>query len=94
MSRLKDADVLCKLIEEEFDGVCVYAVTSSEAISDFQWIVDIAPTVDAEPIRHAHWEVIDEAEPMRYGCSACHRLVWHTENYCPNCGAKMDEGKK
>ena len=60
-------------------------------ICDFIDEYDDAPTIDAEPIRHAHWEVIDEAEPMRYGCSACHRLVWHTENYCPNCGAKMDE---
>lgn len=37
------------------------------------------------------WEVVDEQEPRRYGCSECKRLVWHSENYCPNCGTKMKE---
>lgn len=41
--------------------------------------------------RHGHWNVIDQAEPRRYGCSRCKRMMWTTENYCPNCGAKMDE---
>lgn len=50
------------------------------------------PVVDAEPVRHGHWELIDREEPRRYGCSQCKRMVWHEENYCPNCGAKMDGG--
>ena len=49
------------------------------------------PTVDAEPVRHGHWEVIDEAEPRRYGCSNCKRLSFTEDNYCSYCGAKMDE---
>ena len=35
------------------------------------------------------WEVIDYAEPRRYGCSNCHIFGWHKTNYCPNCGAEM-----
>ena len=35
------------------------------------------------------WEVIDYAEPKRYGCSVCHIFGWHPTNYCPNCGADM-----
>lgn len=35
------------------------------------------------------WIVVDEQEPRRYGCSECKRLVWHIENYCPNCGCAM-----
>ena len=46
---------------------------------------------DVAPVRHGHWEVIDAEEPRRYGCSECKRLLWHMENYCGNCGAKMDE---
>lgn len=49
------------------------------------------PTVDAEPVRHGRWEVVDGAEPRRYGCSVCKKLSWTEDNYCPNCGAKMDE---
>ena len=52
-------------------------------------IIDNAPTI--ETVRHGRWEVIDEAEPRRYGCSICRRLSWYMDNYCPNCGAKMDE---
>ena len=53
--------------------------------------VNNAPTIDAVPVRHGHWNVIDQAEPRRYGCSRCKRMRWTTENYCPCCGVKMDE---
>ena len=43
--RLIDADLLYEAIEEDFDGVCVYDVSPSEAISDMQRIIDYAPTV-------------------------------------------------
>ena len=42
------------------------------------------------PVRHGWWVVIDAEEPRRYGCSECKRLSWNMENYCGNCGAKMD----
>ena len=41
-----------------------------------------------EPKR-GEWELIDGAEPMRWGCSRCKYMSWETSNYCPNCGAKM-----
>lgn len=47
------------------------------------------PTIEAEP-KHGRWEVVDEAEPRRYGCSECKQLSWTETNYCPNCGARMD----
>lgn len=58
--RLIDADTLCKIIESEFDGVCVYDVSGREAASDFCNIVDIAPTIDAIPVEwiKAHTDVI------------------------------------
>ena len=51
------------------------------------------PSADVAPVRHGRWEVIDAEEPRRYGCSECKRLSWHMENYCPNCGARMDAKK-
>ena len=42
-----------------------------------------------EPKR-GEWELIDGAEPMRWGCSRCKYLSWETSNYCPRCGAKME----
>lgn len=49
------------------------------------------PSADVAPVRHGRWKVIDAEEPRRYGCSECKRLSWHLENYCGNCGAKMDK---
>ena len=42
----------------------------------------------AEPKR-GKWELVDEAEPRRYGCSECKRLSYTQDNYCSYCGAKM-----
>lgn len=47
------------------------------------------PSIDA--VKHGRWIPVDWAEPRRYGCSECHRMVWELENYCPSCGARMDE---
>lgn len=85
-----DADALMKAVEKDFEGVCVYDVPPSEAVSDFERIVDSIPTIDAEPVRHGRW--IPETYSISK-CSACgqHHFA-HAEswNYCPNCGAKMD----
>lgn len=45
---------------------------------------------EAEPKR-GEWELIDGAEPMRWGCSRCKYLSWETSNYCQRCGAKMND---
>ena len=50
--------------------------------------IECLPTID--PVKHGKWEVVDEAEPRRYGCSECKRLSYTQYNYCPNCGASMD----
>lgn len=64
------------------------------------------PAADVAPVRHAMWEEADWVEPDCHGfglvrtpkaalrCSNCKNcfkkeLLWK-ENYCPNCGAKMD----
>lgn len=56
-------------------------------------LMDI-PSADVAPVRHGRWVVVDAEEPRRYGCSICGRLSWYMDNYCPNCGAKMDEDEK
>lgn len=41
------------------------------------------------PVKHGKWELVDEAEPMRYGCSECKKLSYTQDNYCSYCGAAM-----
>lgn len=84
--RLIDADTLIKSLFKLPSGNTFYAPEYIKVM-----VIDAAPTIDAEPVRHGYWEVIDAEEPRRYGCSECKRLSWHMENYCPNCGAKMEE---
>ena len=51
--------------------------------------------VDAEPVKHGHW-VDDNTNYYYANCSICgYEIDVHVNrgyhNYCPNCGAKMDE---
>lgn len=66
-------------------------------------VVQMAPKVEAEPVRHGRWERIMEFNCNPYEseieekCSICGRFVQRygtqpQDNYCPNCGAKMDGG--
>jgi hypothetical protein len=47
-------------------------------------------TIDAEPVRHGKWIEYPIADGMNQ-CSACGVLRFGESNYCPNCGARMDE---
>ena len=62
--------------------------------------IDHAEEIDAEPVRHGHWQ-ITEAYPHNVYCSECHTkfaqthwTVWEDgslpRHYCPHCGARMD----
>lgn len=62
-----------------------------------------APAADVTPVRHGRWIGIDSSfwKPTHrgdipvfrktYRCSECRRRTAIAENYCPNCGAKMDK---
>ena len=68
-----------------------------ECTCEFCGIPDIATMNEAEPI-HAHWKESD-IPCEEYVCSNCGGACWYLDyegdvaksNYCPNCGAKMDE---
>lgn len=55
-----------------------------------QHVESVENALDVPERNVGKWEIIDEVEPRRYGCSNCKRMVWNTENFCPNCGAKME----
>lgn len=51
------------------------------------------PSADVEPVRHRRWENTRPDAPMFgfYYCSECGRKrTSPQDNYCPNCGARMD----
>ena len=102
--RLIDADVFMEELNEEQKegGEFYYGLGRAKKMLTWQ------DTVDAAPIKHAHWEptgwmrstYTSNTREHEYRCSGCRReKIWKKKtqklpNYCGNCGAKMDEEKK
>lgn len=52
------------------------------------------PAADVVPAKHAHWKPNNwtQTRNQLVSCSRCrYEMPYPGENYCPNCGAKMDE---
>lgn len=64
---------------------------SGDAWDDIIDRVKKQPRVDAEPVRHAYWIIF--TDKFTFGkCSICGMAQRAGRlNYCPECGAKMDE---
>lgn len=89
MTRLIDKKCVLesvKALPAEFDA---------ETVQRCIEVLSNQPEVDAVPVRHGKWKKIRGA----INCSACKRSSWSMSfedlvtsfNYCPNCGARMDE---
>lgn len=94
--KLKDADALIKEIIETYE---YEYPTATGAFDKFVTmlipnIINNAPTIDAVPVKHGYWKYSDISEIARrtwYECTCCGKLMAVDYNYCPNCGAEMDE---
>lgn len=93
--RTIDADKLVDMLyDNEFAVLC--------PLDEVSGVVDACPTVDAVPVVHGQWD--DSGRYTFPGgstavrCTNCGCALTESEyhlnnwNYCPNCGAKMDEG--
>lgn len=65
-----------------------------EVSDDITFLLECVSAADVEPVRHGRWVAHDD---FWRKCSECGK-TWHEQwviskalNYCPNCGAKMDE---
>lgn len=61
-----------------------------------QDLLDQAPSVDAEPVRHGRWVKSGYAcGESEWTCTICGNKEWRTSisrlKFCPFCGAKMDD---
>lgn len=69
------------------------------SIDDILDTIENEPTIDPESLRPtAYWECLGEAEALQFGstyaasyCSRCKVRVRCRSNYCPHCGAKMED---
>ena len=58
--------------------------------------IDVLPRADAVEVVHGRWIELgsDDTDDFRWKCSNCNEVRFEypgRDNYCPNCGAKMDE---
>ena len=86
-----------KACEAYFNGVCVYDVSASEVINDFEEVIDAVPTADVAPVKHGHFRRLTFSNDTII-CSECKMAynIFETNgaenfNFCPHCGAKMDK---
>ena len=84
MTRLIDANALKKENEQLLH--CDFPYLSETTLEE---LIDDAPTIDAEPVRHGKWIEYPIADGMNQ-CSECGVLRFGESNYCPHCGARMD----
>ncbi len=91
MTRYIDADAYLKKI-------CTYNETGCGSCRFQTKCPADEPAIEAEPVRHGKWIKADSQQYFRkhypaFTCSECgqrkdSQKKW---NYCPNCGARMDE---
>lgn len=60
-------------------------------------LIDRQPTADVVEVKHGYWiyhysgrELGGTDAPLCQKCSVCGEYTVDEENFCPNCGAKMD----
>lgn len=99
MARLIDADALMELYEMG-DELKNYEKVLSVPLPVIQQNIKDMPTIEAEPVKHGRWEIIvDDYDCEMMKCSCCGSEFYDGDNdtvdcmlnYCPNCGAKMEE---
>ena len=71
-----------------------------------EWRDDNGNAIEISRVRHGRWISLTECANEGVYCSICKKKVWKSDyalcshksrnklrsDYCPNCGAKMDEG--
>lgn len=87
--RLIDAEKL----QKHFENCIVECKNTNSYSEDFEMALSVTknqPTIEAEPVRHGEWV---HSEKRIAHCSECSGKLLSTDisNYCPECGAKMEE---
>lgn len=68
-------------------GLLLYADSVQASLLDI-------PSADVVPVEHGHWIVQRGNYNEEFECSVCRHISKDGGNYCGNCGARMDGGKR
>lgn len=104
--RLIDAEAFAKLFEP--GGKLYSELLEAEDMREILNSEELTPAVEAAPVVHAHWEMVEEKRLNREGelertgslipmCTNCRHADWRFDIHfmrCPVCGAIMNEERK
>ena len=68
-----------------------YTAGWDEAINAAYEAIQSEPAADVAPVVHGEWLCAETDDEQFFLCSVCNDKKYWESNYCPNCGAKMDE---
>ena len=90
--RTIDADAL----RDEVDSTLNWNTNNEyNMYSDVMDMIDDAPTIDVQPVKHGRWLVKFEGEIYEFSeCSECGNTESCETPYCAQCGARMDGGNE
>ena len=62
------------------------SLANAKTVEEIFAAIQAALAADVQEVRHGRWELYDI-------CSVCGAQAEQQTNYCPQCGARMDEGE-
>lgn len=75
---------------EEWHDMYPDSDAAREALSLAKRAVRKIPAADVRPVVRGKWEQVDDYR-YPWGCTNCRRTFSGRYNFCPNCGAMMEE---
>ena len=64
-------------------------------LSEVRKAIALTPAADVQEVRHGKWierRIPNDTGTLVFVCSVCSgKQEWVKRNFCPNCGAQMDE---
>ncbi len=93
-ARMFQDDIVCAVGTDFMRNI---AEAENRMIFDILSGLESEATADVEKVKHGFWKREDNDVCYWYVCSECRDEIprnkygsWSFQNYCPNCGAKMD----
>lgn len=95
-----DVDGVCRFEKREREEMAEYFAGGHLRFVNGKWRDDDGNVVEISRVKHGHWTLGTGENALQKGyrmCSQCGEIVKYAytfygeHNYCPNCGAKMDD---
>ena len=96
--RLIDADSMITKLKNTYtkkEHALQVLGISTEVKGIVDCLIDVINDMPTEKAtKHAHWTEKYDGYMILQACSICNAHAMIKSNYCPNCGAKMDENER